>query len=294
MMKRILALLAAAMLLASCAACTKQPNNGNGGDGDVINPMVAYNTIEEINGVCGTRLFEPALLSVSDTKYFVIGGDLADYRFTWDGIAFTCRASKRTEDISGIWAGGETVFANDELSERPSVYEGDGFVTMRWLAEGVQYVMTAEAADVTYERVRDVLNVLAAATIPNGTDYVLLEGNYAAGDDDDAAMYVGTLGSSVYVMINRLLSPTETVNWSMTARFDSAGHLVYEDGVKRTGRIGGDNVYTETVVSEHERGWFTLERGDDALLKEAVLRWEGAPDGECRGLAFVRVPDDEQ
>ena len=83
-------------------------------------------------------------------------------------------------------------------------------------------------------------------------------------------------------------------NWSMTARFDSAGHLVYEDCVTRTGTVGENNVYTETVVAEHGRGWFVLEPGEDALWKDAVLRWEGAADEDCRDTVFERVPDDEQ
>ncbi len=290
-MKRLLAVLLAAVLLASLAACTKQPNSGNGGDADMINPMVEYDTLDEINGVCGTALSLSALPGVTEPRYYVIGGDLADLRFDSDGIAFSFRGTKGTEDVSGIWVEGGTVFANEALSERPSVYEGDGFVTMRWLADGIQYVLTAQSDGVTYERVRGVMNRLAAGTIPHGSEYVLLEGNYADPDDPDIAVYIGTLGDSVYVFVNRMDTATAMTNWTMTARFDRAGKLVYEDCRCLTGSVDANGVYSETTVSENGRGWFTLERSADALLSGAVLRWDGAADETCRACVFERVTE---
>ena len=112
-------------------------------------------------------------------------------------------------------------------------------------------------------------------------------------DDDDVAMYVVTLGDAVYIFVNSMLSPTEMKNWSMTARFDVSGALVYEDCSCMIGSVDANGVYSERTVSENGSGWFSFERGDDALLADAVLRWDGAEDEDCRSFVFERVPDDE-
>jgi len=273
-------------LVFALLACTGTHNTDGGNDVTGIpNPMVSYAGLADLNGVVGSRLEKPAEESVADEAFYVIGGDVADYRFTADGVSYTYRAAKTADDISGIWTENGTVFAEEPLSASPSAYEGEGFVTMRWLSDGVQYVLTAQADGVTYEQVADRMMAFAALTIPNGETYRLLEGNYREASDDRTVMYVGNLGDAVIVFVNRSDEGYESTNWRMTCRLDGS-RLVYEDCRRTEGAPDEAGVYIETVAYENGVGWFDLTAAGNGGEGGRTLCWSGAREEECSEMVF--------
>ena len=278
-------LLAVFLCLFALAGCTKQPNTGNEGEGGktgLANPMVEYESLSEINKAAGTALAK-ADGTVTDEAYFVIGETLADYRFTADGVDYTYRGSKRKDDISGLWVDGKTVFANEEPGADPVIFAGDGFVTMRWFADSVQYVLTARGDGVTFDAVSDRMFGFVAETVPDGPAYRALEGTYGEANGLRYALYAGYTGTAVRIIVFRSDSETEATYWTMQCRFDDGGRLAYADCRCVNESVDADGNYSDAVVYENGEGFFTVENGS--------LLWTGAADEENKPCIFERVTE---
>ena len=120
-MKKVAILLLLSILLTGCA----QPEPS----AQLANPMQEKTSLEEINAAAGTNIQRPLAFEISDEKYFVISTDIpvADYRFSIGENEYTFRASKTTEDISGVY--------------------GDTGSLTHWFIDDVQYSLFCENGD---------------------------------------------------------------------------------------------------------------------------------------------------
>ena len=109
------------------------------------NPIVSYQSLDEINAVVGCALVAPADYSITDETYSVIGGTVAEYTFLMDGLRFTVRAARTTDDISGIYVGDGTASDLIPADDPYAIVEANGGLYTRWFLGGMQYSLYAEA-----------------------------------------------------------------------------------------------------------------------------------------------------
>lgn len=107
----------------------KDYESGNVG---IVNPIVEYNTLEEVNQLIGCYINEypNAVLQ----RYSIISGEMAQYDFD---DKYTVRAMKSDKDISGIYVNGTLA---SELCEENNIYSiDDNTFYVYWFVGGIQY-----------------------------------------------------------------------------------------------------------------------------------------------------------
>lgn len=67
---------------------------------ELVNPMEEVDDVLAFEAI-GVHLVLPE--GAADTSYFIINQEVADARFTLDGISYTYRASDTAEDFAGIF-----------------------------------------------------------------------------------------------------------------------------------------------------------------------------------------------
>ena len=163
-MKKIILTALALTLALSLAACGKNETGtpttdaptdavtadeteaGDTGLAGIANPMVEYASLDEINEKAGTAIALPEGTAVEDEQFFVISENLAEYRFTLDGIEYTVRgAAEDGTDISGLYTENGTAFENDPTL--PNSYTGDGVCAYTFNRDFFRYVVIAQTDD---------------------------------------------------------------------------------------------------------------------------------------------------
>ena len=290
-MKRMLALaLAAMMVLCLCACGSKMEKEPEESEPiGMPNPMTEYASLDESNDIVGSRLAHPAVMGVSDEKFFVTDcGDfqLADYRFTVNGVEYMFRSAPVTKDISGYYVGEGTAFA-DGARDGIEYAEVDGTQLARWFTIDGQYVLTAkDMADA--DTFALVAEELCTMTFPGMSDaeyeayYADLAGQYYDSYSQRATMTVEADGANgVKLIVDWSSSASELTEWTMTARLTEDGLLSYNDCACSNITTAADGAETVDIVSTDGEGWFTFD-GDK-------LCWTGAADENCVNCVFEKA-----
>ena len=309
-MKKLLAVaLTAALVLCLCAcgaeetkteAPTGETTVSTGGSEDkggmatVKNPMVAYGSLREINEKVGCALCRPGVMGVSDEQFFVIEGseyDIAEYRYTVAGVAYTMRSAATTQDISGCYEGGKTAFEGVEASSVIQYAEAAGMKLARWFNVDGQYVLSAPASDVGDDFV-STAQELWALTLPLGVMteaeleafYAELSGQYFDEYSMRATLLAEADGSAgVKLTVSWANSVSEYVCWTMTAHRSEDGLLSYSDCLTELVNTTEDGKETRTTLSEGGEGYFAVEDGK--------LAWTGAEDENCQNCVFAKFEE---
>lgn len=279
------------MILCLCACGEKpaQPETEEPMSGGMPNPMVEYASLDEINDIVGSALVHPAVMGVSDEKFFVIDcGDfqLADYRFTVGGVEYSFRSAPVTQDISGYHVGEGTAFA-DGARDGIEYAEANDTQLARWFTIDGQYVLTAkDMADA--DTFALVAEELCAMTLPgmSGAEYEAyyadLAGQYYDSYSQRATMTVEADGANgVKIVVDWSSSASESTEWTMTARLTEDGLLSYNDCACSNIATAADGAETVDIVSTDGEGWFTFD-GDK-------LCWTGAADENCVNCVFKKA-----
>lgn len=137
-MKKLLTILLALLTLFTIVGCSKKEEVI--GD-DTVNPMVSYDSLEEINEIVKTKLIHAPVMGVSDEKFYVINGEIAEYDFTVNGNNYCFRGAKDlTSDISGIYIDGKPAFEGSTINYD---YASDGASKVsRFLVDDTQYTLS--------------------------------------------------------------------------------------------------------------------------------------------------------
>ena len=290
-MKRMLVLaLAAMMILSLCACGSKQEEKPEESESiGLPNPMTEYASLDEINNIVGSKLVHPAVMGVSDEKFFVIDcGDykLADYRFTVGGVDYMFRSAPVTQDISGYHVGEGTAFA-DGARDGIEYAETDGTQLARWFTMDGQYVLTAkDMADAdTFALVAEELCAMTFSGMSEAeyeACYADLAGQYYDSYSQRATMTVEADGANgVKITVDWSSSASELTEWTMTARLYEDGLLSYNDCTCSNIVTAADGAETVDIVSTDGEGWFTFD-GDK-------LCWTGAADENCVNCVFEKA-----
>lgn len=114
------------------------------GAAGLANPVVAYDTLEEINTAVGCKLAKPGVMGVQDKRYSVIADKIAEYVFDLSIGEWTYRAGKTTDDISGVWVDGKTI---SQLTEPEVVTCVNNLLYIFWFDGDMQYSLLCTCTD---------------------------------------------------------------------------------------------------------------------------------------------------
>lgn len=134
-MKKLFTILLTIFCLLNLSACS---NNKIG----LANPKVEYNSLDEINEKCNTNLVQLFNTGIISETFFVIDEKIAEYNFSLNGIDYTLRGSKITDqDISGIYGEDGVIFK--DLSNPYDIYDGKENKAFRFVVDDTQYTLVA-------------------------------------------------------------------------------------------------------------------------------------------------------
>ncbi len=285
-MKKFLAITLCLAMILSFAACGKKEADEPvvGGDGTTWD-CVEYETLEELNAVFNTKLCAPGVMGVTDTFYAVIGGNIAEYKFTVNSYECTFRATPDYDfDPSGVYLENGTAFQGIMPSDETQYAESEDCKLARWATIDAQYVFCINdnkgMEQATFESVADELKQM---TKPGTTDaeaqaiYEELAGAYQDRVSQRATATVTAMDGFVYIDVTWGNSADETMEWTMTATLAEDGLLVYNDEKCET--FKGE---TATVNYENAEGFFAP--GKDGLY------WTGAATESCQSCIFEKIP----
>ena len=133
-MKKLLVLLCLLLL----AGCSKGAN--------VENPMIAKESLDEVNEITHGHLRQPPVMGVTQEGFYVIEtkeGNIGEYDFVLNDIGYTVRFSDTIvkEDISGVWIDGKPAFSDDIVMDVST--KGAGYRLFRWFTTDGQYCLIA-------------------------------------------------------------------------------------------------------------------------------------------------------
>lgn len=198
------------------------------------NPMVSFNSLDEINQKTGVNLVKPGAMGVSNEAFYVVNSTLADYRFSIGGFDYTFRASKNiNEEISGIYIDGELAFEGEKSDY--SFKSGEEYKAIRFFVNNIQYVLSvkddSEIADTDFDATAvELMNTIMQVT--SGEEYVALLGDYQDSYSQRATAQVG-LGDTnkLHIQITWGSSADETDLWDISGKIKD-GKIVYDkDGI---------------------------------------------------------------
>lgn len=103
-MKKLIALILALMTVYALCACGEAEETDNGGNAQMVNPMVE-STPEEIERTIGVALVPPE--GANDTMFFIIGGTLGEVQFKYgetnEKYSYRVQKTDEAQDISGVY-----------------------------------------------------------------------------------------------------------------------------------------------------------------------------------------------
>ena len=260
-MKKILTLTLALALVFALAACggkaepaspeagilpdpteepgTTPPGTSSDLEAPVIglpNPMVSYETLDEINEAVGCRLCTPAVMGVSDKAYFVTttsDGQMAETQFTVAGLKYSFRcAAVADHDISGLYIGESgTAFSGMEISDELQYAEDASYKAARWFTIDGQYVLSVmDEGTMTKDTFLAIAEELRSGTQPGMSEanltalYDALAGNYFDITSQRAMAEITSKGSEgLHIVVSWGSSASERDQWVMDARFTEDG-----------------------------------------------------------------------
>ncbi len=305
-MKKIIAILAAAALLLTFAACSAKPADPAPADPTpadpaptadttqpvgMPNPVTVYGSLAEINEIVGMKLTHPPVMGVTDEEFKTIDfGDwkIAEYDYKVAGVEYHLRGCPSfDDDISGYYINGEPAFSGMPTDE--IAYAEDGDVRLaRWATMDGQYVLSAVGANDAFP---DIAEELKGLTIPGMSEsdlaayYAALEGEYYDEFSQRAHMKAEALGADgVRLTVHWAGSAFENYEWVMTGRLYEDGLLSYSDCVKTLYKTDEDGNTSSEVESEGGEGFFTP-------TEDGKLLWDGAEDDYCRECIFFIPPE---
>lgn len=282
-MKKLLTVLFTILLVLSLCACGKKEepevieNNEQEPDASatLANPMVSYDSLEEINKKAGVNIISPGVMGKDNEQFFVIGDKIAQYDFELNGNSFTIRGAYDTEnDISGIYDennvfdpnSDSTVYTNDYYLER--FFDGDRQYT----------VVVDKPEDLDEVNFSDICFELESIMKSHNDDPVV--GDYQDLSNTNNTAFVERRGDTYFIVVDVVYSNNESKSFLMEATKD--GDTLNYAGESIT-FINVDENGGEIIAdgASNNLGSFTFEDG--------ILRWTSASEEYLEKLVFNKI-----
>lgn len=268
----------------------------------LANPMTEVGSLEELNEKNMVVLSKPAVMGVTDEKFFSIDGSdytVSEYDFTVNGLSYCYRAASTTEDISGIYVSDGMLF--DELNGE-GIVDKEGTKGARWFTLDGQYCLTvfddgtldAETFELISDELKAASQVLYGGQSSDGNagpsdEYLALaevldplSGEYMDSVGQRASLSVTSYGTSAQFEIHWGDSATESHEWTMEVTVED-GKLVYSNCESWLVTYVEDGVDPEMeLLSMGGTGYFEID-GEKLL-------WTGAEEDNCKECVFEKIP----
>lgn len=301
-MKKITAVIIAAIMIVSFSACAKPGNEdasaseedsvmNDGGIAGMPSPMNEVASLDELGEKAGCSLVKPEGVELSDESFCIIDAEpqIAQYMFTVGGVRCTLRfaAAGIENDISGIYTEDGTLFDN---AEDATLYiENDELKAQRWVTVDGQYIFAVDDAGewewADFEAICSQFRKLEPrnwnSDVPFA-DYQAIEGEYDS-EDGSAVASVNIVGdhAGVYVIVDQ--EDGSRLYWEMEAVLED-GKLSYEK-----------EIISSVVFDENAGGTVKtpLENGGagSVEIKDGTLVFADAFSEQLKSLVLAVRPE---
>lgn len=277
-MKKLLTILLVIAALFTVTGCNKDKEEVIGEN--TVNPMVSYDSLEEINEIVGTKLMHAPVMGVKDEKFFVINGEIAEYDFTVNGNSYCFRGAKDlTNDISGVYIDGKPAF---EGSTNDYDYVSDGAnKACRFLVGDIQYTFTInDNGTMDDDTFVSIANEFYDLLISEASDEkaVKLIGDYQDSYSQRASATLDLLGVN-YLLID--ITWSNSVNtydeWMIFAQYQDE-KLVYDNDDIVHFTVDGDDMQ---MVDDCVEGYFEIVDGN--------VCWSGSGNDATSSCVFEKI-----
>lgn len=283
-MKKLLSVLFILLLGLSICSCSTSVKQEEKKKDEIIsgmpNPIISYDSLEEINSKAKTHIVIPSSIPVSDFRYTTINDETAQVNFVLDEHKWTVRGSKITDqDISGIHDK-DNIFNEGEDN---CFYLTDYYID-RIFTEGIQYsIVMDEANGYDIEKysnyVFEMENALKRASDPNG-----IAGVYADTTSHRASMEINKYDNTYEITVRWPNSSNEEKQWYMAGTLEDK-KITYK------GEDVAVYVYDENGDCEVVSGTSTtINNVGHFEIKDERLYWTGAGEEQCKECVFEKIP----
>lgn len=323
-MKKLLALLLAAVMVMSLAACgseeaaapaepteaaeateapeaeaTEAPADDVIG-GQTVNPITELASLAELNEACKVAFVQPGVMGVTDEKFMTIDcGEyvIGEYDFTVNGLEYFFRCASTTDDISGVYLADGSLFGN--VDGEVDVVSAEGWKGSRWFTIDGQYTLAVNDNDTMDEETFAGI----AAELKEGT--LVLYGTQGDAEMSPefaelsavfnplAGEYQDETSQRAMLTFESFGSCAEvTVSWadsaSVTEKWEMT--LYYNDGKFTYEDCDHTRLTYADEASEPELELISMAgTGYFELSEDGKLLWTGAEDEDCKACSFVKV-----
>lgn len=247
------------------------------------NPIVEYETLDEINEKIGVNLLPPSEEDVSDERFSIINDSIAQYVCNFNGTEWTFRAAELTdEDISGIFSE-----YNEFVPGQDYILSTNEFYMNRFFDRDKQYTIVVEnpvSADgeifINEDEFMDVCMELQLIQKLHMDDPLV--GDYQDTVSQRASAYVERFDEVYNVSVFWSDSASECTRWTMYDAVKDGDRLTYrgEEICHDTYDEEG-NVTSSDVTVSNNLGFFEI--------KDGMLYWTGAAQENCRSCVFEKI-----
>lgn len=279
-MKSIFKVLLIMMMSICLFACSNTNEQTEEAKADMINPMVVYDSLEEINKKVGVNLVTSKVADLESESYQIINDEIAEYDFTVNDCRFIFRGAKKQEDISGIYIDAKAAYGNAELG----FVEDGTFKAYRFFVEENQYVLSVkddgtlsnDNFKIIYQDIEN--RVIEAESSPEA---IALVGSYQDSYSQRATAEVELCGRNMLmVTVSWPSSAEEYEEWTAITNYGGS-KLRYDSLVHQTIKTDAEgNSDVSTNILE-ENGYFVIDDGR--------LCWTGSNDEVTTSCVFERI-----
>lgn len=284
-MKKVLFVLLALAMSLQFAACVAEEKADQ--PIGMPNPVVEYDSIEEINALTGVSLMRPSVMGVTNERFSVINNTIAQYVCEINGMEWTFRGAYLTdEDISGMYNEHNEFSPNQDFG----LYTNE-FYLERFFDGDRQYTIVAEnpvSEDgeeyLGEDAFMDICMELESIQKQHIDD--ALVGDYQDMISQRATAYVERHGDVYNISVNWSDSDSELTCWTMYDAVMENDRLSYRG--EEIGRYTYDEegeAISNDVTMSNNLGFFEV--------KDGMLYWTGAAREECRACVFEKIVYEE-
>lgn len=282
-MKKLLSILFMALLCMGMVGCSKQVEQKTeepAKDEPIMgmaNPMVEYDSLEEINEKVGVQIVTPGIMGKDNEKFFVISDNLAQYNFDLNGYSFTIRGSKKTDvDISGIHDK-NNVF---EPGQDTTIYLNDCYID-RFYDGDIQYTIVCDNPEGLDETVFSDLCFELESIMKWHNDDPLV-GDYQDSVSQRASLTVERHGEEYVLVVNWASSASENTCWTMYATKDGNKLNYAGENIAHTVYDADGNTVSNDETASDNIGYFTI-------MDNGELHWSEASEDNLEECKFVKI-----
>ncbi|MBQ0036806.1 MAG: hypothetical protein KBT35_07820 [Firmicutes bacterium] len=279
-MKSIFKVLLIVMMSLCLFACSNTTEQEEEAKADMINPMVVYDSLDEINKKVGVKLVASRVANLESESYQIINDEIAEYDFTANDCRFIFRGAKKKEDISGIYIDAKPAYGNAELG----LAEDDSFKAYRFFVEENQYVLSVKddgtLSDDEFKAIYQDIEkgVMEAESCPEANALV---GFYQDSYSQRATAEVEPSGRDMLsITITWPNSAEECEEWIVVAKY-SGNKLRYDSLAHK--RIVTDAEGNSSVSTN------IIEEGGFFVAKDGCMYWTGSNDEVTSKCVFEKI-----